>query len=1284
MDAPPENFSANPSDETKVRPLKNGETHLANAIEANMQPPWQAGEVHGDFLIRELLGRGKAGFVYSADDLVARSRCAVKVLCRMSSHDLYRNKLGFRRMSPFRHPCLMRTDRLDNIDGYTVLSMEEITGDTLFTAVRRMAAGDRAEAYKWLANLLHDYAVGLAVMHLGGVVHRDLKPTNLMVRDNGHGVIVDYGLVANCDPETDPYGIRPYIAGTPRYFSPEALWDQSYTPAGDVFSLGLVMLDCLNEISGCDLWLRQSDFENWIRDEDERVISDAVSGLHEEIPPVLRNAVAGMLCADRTERPSSLDLVSITKTDDNPIRLITAQHVFGRENELEQILEWVRDIYRGETGRLHLYGEAGAGKTRVLDEVERQLRQHNWGQVYRVKCRSRENHTLQVMDQIADQIAARYTRGDRDLLRLDAVSHTILIKSFPQLRHVLVADLNDSAEPVDSAPERLDALAAAMRLSRELRKVGPLIIIIDDAQWSDHGSSTVWDELQQDTVGCLGIITSSRQPETNQRQVAQHRIHLGPLPQDAALALLQNAATRWNTNINQPGLQELVDVSRGNAFRLVELAEEFRPGGTLHQVQQCEDASISNLGDVDRLWKVRFERLSERARACLAFIVTADAPVSIQQLEELTGCSEVDASVTELVQQRLINDDATGQECITVVHDKIADGLIENLDEDQVIDAHLRWAELLTKQNRPRDFAARIAGHYYTAGQDGAALPFAITAAETADRAFAKAEAGYWHEKVLKQVAGDARHKHLRDAARCYHEADLPEKASEHYLLLAGETVTPAERIRFLTLAVQLLVRSGQMDRARPLIADLGQQIGVDTRFRMPWLAIGNRNRLFQLADELCQLPDDLDLTDDRDANVADFDDDCSAEQALARCRLHFCTAISRPLTMLDIRCTLQLILDGGEQANRSGSIADRAHYAAMAGVWSAITSGNPAQVLKQRRKTLHRLQQTLVGAAARKAAAEVWAGIALTDALMMRWNMVPRGVDASIRHYVSQSQPLRFEVSHTRWLRLWADWHLGRWDQMRAVAHDMVEDAIRRNDAYQQLVATAGYGGNAMLLSDSVLQLQAIGRQNNQMVTDSGEIELIDFFRWMQNVQLAIYNGDFQSAANKVVSMRHVMKSSLIRRIDLVQVTFDFLAGLVSLHIRQNDLIHTFPALSDATVSLSRAVFARNCIRRLQRHPGNYPKMLGSLLAGIQQRILGNRPAAEEAFGHAARLAEAEDLTPYRLAAQDALRNLSKDSNGTDSLRQLMMDYRIECPEKLERLYTVPPPAGETPGEIQ
>ncbi|MEM6692793.1 MAG: serine/threonine-protein kinase, partial [Planctomycetota bacterium] len=303
------------NDETWRRKIRVGDTEVSDAKEVNMEPPLTIGQRFGDYEILELRGRGSSGFVYAALDRVANRRIALKVLCRNSPQDLCRNKLGFRRMSRLRHPRLLWAQGITEIDGYCVLLMEEVEGQTLSEFVRQIAEMPKREALHRFHIVMHDYAVGLSVMHLNELVHRDFKPSNLMVRRDGRGVIVDYGLVAHCDAETDPRGIRSYIAGTPKYFSPEALWEQSYTPAGDVFSLGLVFLDCLKVIVGRGEDFRHGEFKEWDREEDEQTIASLLSTIDDSVPALIRMVIAEMLTIERGERPTALSVASMTNID---------------------------------------------------------------------------------------------------------------------------------------------------------------------------------------------------------------------------------------------------------------------------------------------------------------------------------------------------------------------------------------------------------------------------------------------------------------------------------------------------------------------------------------------------------------------------------------------------------------------------------------------------------------------------------------------------------------------------------------------------------------------------------------------------------------------------------------------------------------------------------------------------------------------------------------------------------------------------------------------------------
>ncbi|MEO1615999.1 MAG: serine/threonine-protein kinase [Planctomycetota bacterium] len=1245
-----------PGDETLAREARRGDTEIGDPRAVGMDPPLTDGQVFGDFRIIKLLGRGSSGFVYAAKDLVANRRIALKVLCRVATQELCRNKLGFRRMSQVRHPCLLWAQGIDFIEDWNVLLMEEIEGETLYNAVQRMKKLPESEAFERLLVLLHDYATGLAVMHLSELVHRDLKPTNLMVRKDGRGVIVDYGLVARCDAERDPRGIRSYIAGTPKYFSPEALWEQSYTPAGDVYSLGLVMLDCLNEIVGGNKWLRDGKFKDWVREEDEQTIATVFSEINEKIPPRLRMMIAGMLAKERTERPSSLEVASMTSSDDQPIRLTTAHHLVGRESERAACDEWIDSIYRETAGRLHLYGDSGAGKTRLLDEVERELRLKGWGHVFRVDCRSREKGRLQVMDQIADQVAQCYMRHGLRALHLHPVSASILLQAFPQLADAIAEPQTFEDEEVSlpaycPPPERQDVHAAWVSLTIALRSEGPLFILIDNAQWADPESETLLAELQQDVRGLLGIVTCSRQALAEPIDGDVRQLEIGPLSPVESLSFLHETAKRWGANLNVAGLGDLVRLSRGNPFRLTEFAEEFRPEGILHRVDATDNSSVSNVGDIGRLLRARFDRLSEEAKMILAFIVAANAPTSIADLTALSKLGvRTDGAVFELSCQRLVLDDATGGDCIKVVADEVTGGLIANLPHQALVDCHLAWGNLLAEDPRAASMASRIAGHFYAAGAQGAALPHAILAAERADRTLAKREAGEWHERVLELVTGDAREKHLRDAARCFYEADLPEQASRHFVMLADQAKSDAEREHFQAISAALLIRCGKVLQARPYLVELAGAYGF-----LPQREAGSKSLFPQLREVSVELLERAET------------DPLPLKRAGSQSDLRYCAQVSSLLGCFDLEYSLQLVVHGSERALDVGCSIEAIHFAAVSNLWDVMLNTHRGRKITSTREKLQLLRERLRHSDGHPATSEFSRVLAFLNFFAMQWRETPAEVQACSDELglsnLANGTPSQIEPGHVRWVQLWADWQLGNWAEMKFAAYELVDDAKRRSDRYQQLVMTSGLAGNAFLIGGDLDRLKSLNEENESRFPATAGLEPAEFMCWVQRVQQAIYQSDYSTATTLIREMRSRVRSSLIGRVALTRVVVDQLTALVGLHVNEAD---------EGVASSFEHSMVTKAIRRLERNPSVFARMLGALLRGIEQRQRGNKVLARSAFARAAELAERTSLRPYQLAAEDGIRGL-ESSCANSSLRNAMKAQAVSDPKSLERLYTVP-----------
>jgi tRNA A-37 threonylcarbamoyl transferase component Bud32 len=196
----------------------------------------------GRYRLDELIGRGGMATVFRAWDTQLGRPVAVKLLRPevIADPDL---ALRFRReahaAAVLHHPNVVGYLGAGTDGATPYLVMELVDGDDLATRIRRHAPLATATAVRIAA----DVARGLAVAHARGIVHRDVKPGNILVDGNGSARITDFG-VARIAAESEAT-IPGTTLGSVHYFSPEQARGLSTTPASDVYSLGLVLFEML-------------------------------------------------------------------------------------------------------------------------------------------------------------------------------------------------------------------------------------------------------------------------------------------------------------------------------------------------------------------------------------------------------------------------------------------------------------------------------------------------------------------------------------------------------------------------------------------------------------------------------------------------------------------------------------------------------------------------------------------------------------------------------------------------------------------------------------------------------------------------------------------------------------------------------------------------------------------------------------------------------------------------------------------------------------------------------
>lgn len=193
------------------------------------------------YLLEEMLGRGGMASVWLASDEVLERPVAVKVLSDTIASDpefLARFRREARVAAGLSHPNLI--DIYDFAGGAErpYLVMEYVPGENL---AERKQRGDEVECERLARELLG----ALAHIHAAGIVHRDVKPQNVLIAPDGSAKLIDFGIALTEDATALTQ--TGHLLGTARFIAPEVMRGEAATEQSDLYSCGVVLRDCIGE-----------------------------------------------------------------------------------------------------------------------------------------------------------------------------------------------------------------------------------------------------------------------------------------------------------------------------------------------------------------------------------------------------------------------------------------------------------------------------------------------------------------------------------------------------------------------------------------------------------------------------------------------------------------------------------------------------------------------------------------------------------------------------------------------------------------------------------------------------------------------------------------------------------------------------------------------------------------------------------------------------------------------------------------------------------------------------
>ncbi len=196
----------------------------------------------GKYLVEEELGRGGFANVYKATDTNLGRAVALKILDPLLMRDaqwVARFRREARAVALLEHPHIVPVYEIDEIDGRMFIAMKYINGPNLSVFIQQKGH----LTWNQTLHILRQITDALDYAHVKGVIHRDLKPGNILVDDTWHAYLSDFGFAGMVGESQYSVSLSGGIVGTPAYIAPE-IWDgHTVTTQVDMYSLGCVLYE---------------------------------------------------------------------------------------------------------------------------------------------------------------------------------------------------------------------------------------------------------------------------------------------------------------------------------------------------------------------------------------------------------------------------------------------------------------------------------------------------------------------------------------------------------------------------------------------------------------------------------------------------------------------------------------------------------------------------------------------------------------------------------------------------------------------------------------------------------------------------------------------------------------------------------------------------------------------------------------------------------------------------------------------------------------------------------
>jgi serine/threonine protein kinase len=1273
----------------------------------------------GRLEMRRWLGEGASGTVYEAWDAERGSTVAVKVLRALGPADLYRFKNEFRTLADTVHPNLVQLYELFSDGERWSFTMELVDGVDFATWVRgerrgedgtlpeqpptvvgierralersegqaEAIAGEAAQAAAPAGPAFDEHrlraamvqlAQGLTALHSGGKLHRDLKPTNVLVAATGRVVLLDFGLIREAVPNQTYQSLHEGIVGTPAYMAPEQAAGLEVSAASDWYAVGAMLYEALTGrppfVGGGLRVLIEKQSQD--PPHPSAWLGDAARHARD-----LQDLAMELLARDPEKRPSGrvvLRRLGATANPRGPFSASTsgplAPVLVGRGEELA----FLRDAYRAAQRKqvtVLVTGDPGSGKTALVRRFLDGLRESDAPPVLLSgRCYLNESLPYKAVDSLMDALS-RYLRGlPREVTRaLMPDDVQALARLFPVLGRVEAVSAAERKvlEVPDSLELRRRAFGALRELFARLAARQPLVLWVDDLQWGDADSAALLAELARPPeppplllLGCVrsdaaasplvdGLRRSAALPAA---AVELRELVVGPLPLAAAEAIARHLLAERPEGAGHDGEgREAGREGDGDAAQDLDATANLQPtaasagdagvatilaraaGGNpfvlqalvrYAQVVSQPESDRSDHGNLafsfpslDALVTALLDRLPADARALLEVVAVAAHPLTVNAAATAARLEGgLQAALTVLRAGKLVVvREAGGTRWVEPYLTRIAEAVHAVLPGEQRRAVHARIASALLLDSTVDP--EKLALHFSAAGEQDRAAEYALRAARRARETLAFDR----EVELLRLVLGlghpgeEERRARLVELGEAATNAGRGGEAAEAYLA-AVPGAKAGEAIELRRRAAEQLLVSGHVDAGVRAIEEVLSSIGMSLpkSHRAALVSLLWRRLLLRLRGTRFRERDSTQI---------------AAERLIA---IDTCWSVTVGLGLVDTIRGLDFGTRGLLLALRAGEPSRVARMLALevgvSGTGGTKNAEATERIVQQAMRLAKKLADPRV-----EGLATVTSGIAayLRGDFALARERFERG--EKILRERCRGVTWELDTATTMLFRVLL--FLGDWAEVRRRLPGALEAFAARGDLYAETNVRSRIAWVARLMDDDPEgarreAVEAVARWSH------ASFHLQHYWQLTGFTEIALYEGRGQQAWEVIEHSWPLLTATNLLRVQFTRTEAS--------HLRLRAAVAAMAAdgLDGAMYRRLRPLVARDLAALERGGPGwaeAYTLLLRAGLASLE----GDREAAAALLGRAAIAAERHDLGFYAAAARLRLARLPGDADG-------------------------------------